>query len=135
MYPPHGLFQTNAGVDPDNMDGYTQKSGFNITAADQLAYNKWIADTAHSLNLAVGLKNDLNQVAALEPSFDFAVNEQCYYYGECDLLKPFAKAGKAVLQVEYTVKGTFAKMCASAKAANRSLILKKLELGAYVKYC
>jgi hypothetical protein len=119
------------------MDGYTQKSGFNITASDQLAYNRWIADTAHSLNLAVGLKNDLGQAGALEPSFDFAVNEQCYYFGECDLLKPFAKAGKAVLQVEYTVKGsgTFAKMCANAKAANRSMILKKLDLGSYVRYC
>lgn len=65
-------------VDPDNMDGYTNDNGFKLTAAQQLKYNKFIADLAHKHNLAVGLKNDLNQIKDLVSSFDFAVNEQCF---------------------------------------------------------
>ncbi len=43
-------------VDPDNLDAYTYNTGFKLTAANQIAYNTWLADTAHSLGLAVGLK-------------------------------------------------------------------------------
>jgi hypothetical protein len=51
--------------------------------------HSWLANTAHANGLAIGLKNDLNQVAALQPLFDFAVNEQCVQYSECDMLDPF----------------------------------------------
>jgi hypothetical protein len=57
-------------VDPDNVDGYTNRTGFSLTAADQLAYNRFLADAAHARGMAVGLKNDLDQIATLEPSFD-----------------------------------------------------------------
>jgi hypothetical protein len=50
------------GVDPDNMDGYQNESGFPLTSQDQLAYNIWIAGQAHASGLAVGLKNDLGQI-------------------------------------------------------------------------
>ena len=88
-------------VEPDNVDGYTTANGVGITSSDQLAYNRWLAQEAHAQGLAVGLKNDLNQVAALAADFDFAVNEQCFQYGECDLLTPFLSTGKAVFGVEY----------------------------------
>ena len=62
-------------VDPDNVDGYSNANGLGLTAAEQIAYNKWIAATAHELGLAVGLKNDVDQIADLVNSFDFFVNE------------------------------------------------------------
>lgn len=31
------------GVEPDNVDGYTNHNGLGLTAADQLSYNKWLA--------------------------------------------------------------------------------------------
>lgn len=89
------------GVDPDNVDGYSNNSGFNLTAADQLAYNRMLAREAHSRGLSVGLKNDLDQVAELVADFDFSVNEQCFEYKECDLLAPFVAAGKPVFNIEY----------------------------------
>jgi hypothetical protein len=89
------------GVDPDNVDGYSNNSGFSMTAADQLAYNRMLASAAHSRGLSVGLKNDLAQVAALAVDFDFAVNEQCFQYNECDMLAPFVDAGKPVFNIEY----------------------------------
>ncbi len=89
------------GVDPDNVDGYSNNTGFNLTAADQLAYNRMLAREAHRRGLSVGLKNDLEQVSELVADFDFSVNEQCFEYKECDLLAPFVTAGKPVFNIEY----------------------------------
>ncbi len=89
------------GVEPDNMDGYTNGSGFALTAQDQLAYNRFIANAAHARELSVGLKNDLEQIESLLEYYDFAVNEQCFEYDECGLLTPFIDADKPVLNAEY----------------------------------
>lgn len=62
-------------VDPDNVDGYQNDNGVGLTAADQLAFNTWLAQTAHGLGLGAGLKNDLGQLTELTPYFDFFVNE------------------------------------------------------------
>lgn len=90
------------GVEPDNMDGYTNNSGFALSADNQLAYNKFIANEAHERGLSVGLKNDLNQILELEPYYDFAVNEQCFEYAECDVLSPFTNLNKSVFNAEYS---------------------------------
>ncbi|EEY67008.1 uncharacterized protein PITG_17498 [Phytophthora infestans T30-4] len=90
------------GVDPDNVDGAFNVNGLNLTAADQLDFNEFLATTAHDLNLTVGLKNDLNQVEDLVSVFDFSVNEQCVHYNECDMLVPFTKANKPVFGIEYS---------------------------------
>ena len=41
-------------VEPDNMDGYANRTGFPVTAADQLLHNRLIAGLAHDRGLAVG---------------------------------------------------------------------------------
>ncbi|HYO18738.1 MAG TPA: endo alpha-1,4 polygalactosaminidase, partial [Dermatophilaceae bacterium] len=120
-------------VDPDNMDGYTQDSGFTITAADQLTYNKAIARLAHRYGMGVGLKNDPEQVADLVPHFDFAVVEQCVVYGECAAWTPFITDGKAVLHVEYD--GRMSEICAATKPLGFSTIKKHLNLDAYRRVC
>ena len=89
------------GVEPDNVDGYSNPNGFDLRAADQLDFNRWLADEAHARGLSVGLKNDVEQVAALVDDFDWAMNEECLEYDECDALRPFIAAGKAVFHVEY----------------------------------
>jgi hypothetical protein len=117
-------------VDPDNMDGYANDSGFPLTAADQLRFNRQVAELAHSLGLAVGLKNDLDQAAALQPDFDFAVNEQCVRYKECGLLAPFTASGKPVFHVEYA-----AAQCPAAASLHFSSIRKRLALDAFRATC
>ncbi|TWD80174.1 hypothetical protein FB561_1247 [Kribbella amoyensis] len=114
-------------VEPDNVDGYANESGFALTAADQLRFNRWIADVVHQHGMSVGLKNDLAQVAELEPSFDFAVNEQCAQYGECAKLVPFVQAGKAVLHVEYELAP--GKFCAQTRVFGFSSMRKPHDLG------
>ena len=88
-------------VDPDNVDGYTNKTGFKITYNDQLAYNRALATEAHTQGLAIGLKNDLNQIPDLLNDFDFAINESCMVYNECSLVAPFIAANKPVFHIEY----------------------------------
>ncbi len=89
------------GVEPDNVDGYINDTGFNLTADEQLAFNRFLANEAHMRDLSIGLKNDLDQIPLLVDYFDFAVNEQCFEYNECELLLPFIDANKAVLSAEY----------------------------------
>jgi hypothetical protein len=88
-------------VEPDNVDGYANESGVHLNATEQLEYNRWIADQAHERGLSVGLKNDLDQVGDLIEWFDWALNEECHAYDECDVLTPFLGAGRAVFHVEY----------------------------------
>ena len=89
------------GVEPDNVDGFANDSGFDLSADDQLLFNARIANAAHDRGLSVGLKNDLDQVAVLLTYFDFAVNEQCFEFEECETLQPFIDADKAVFSAEY----------------------------------
>jgi hypothetical protein len=89
------------GVEIDNVDGYSNDSGFNLTANDQLVFNRRMANEAHVRGLSVALKNDLEQVVQLVDYYDFSVNEQCHEFDECGLLAPFITSGKPVLNVEY----------------------------------
>src|SRR4051794_11101387 len=102
-------------VEPDNVDAYSNESGFPLTAGDQLRFNRFLAQAADARGLSVGLKNDLEQAAALEPAFDWALDEQCFQYDECDRLRPFVRARKAVFVVEYELAP--ARFCARANAA------------------
>lgn len=120
-------------VDPDNVDGWSNETGFPLTATDQLAYDRALAGLAHARGLAVGLKNDVEQVAALAPSFDFAVNEQCAAYAECGAYDAFTRSGKAVVEIEYGRLSTAA--CTSARKGGRSAMLKHLSLDAYLHRC
>jgi hypothetical protein len=127
-------------VEPDNVDGYSNANGLGLTAADQLDYNRFLADAAHARGLAVGLKNDLAQVKALEPAFDFAVNEQCAQYRECDKLKPFTAAGKPVFNAEYAAKyrnntgGARTQLCQASRAANIRTLVLPLKLNDAYRY-
>ena len=121
------------GVEPDNVDAYTNDSGFPLTANDQLQFNRWLAEHAHARELSVGLKNDLDQVSQLVDDFDWALNEQCFEYDECDMLLPFVKAGKAVFGVEYELDT--AEFCAQANAMDFDWLKKNYDLDAERESC
>ncbi len=121
------------GVDPDNMDGYSNDTGFPLAARDQLAFNRWVAQEAHLRGLAVFLKNDGDQVSQLLDRFDGAVVEQCFEYNECDLYAPFVAAGKPVFEIEYNrAPDAF---CGQANALNFNSLFKRLSLDAYRVSC
>ena len=97
-------------------------SGFPLTGDDQLAYNRQVAAEAHARNLAVGLKNDTRQAAALSDDFDFHVSEQCFEFDECKDLMSFIEKGKPIFEAEYN--WTLPQFCAMAKELKISAIRK-----------
>jgi len=121
------------GIELDNVDGYSNDTGFPLTAADQLTFNRALASSAHARGLSVGLKNDVEQVPDLVAQFDWALNEQCFEYSECDALRPFLNAGKAVFNVEYNLATS--SFCPQAQAMGLSSILKHATLDAYRVAC
>jgi hypothetical protein len=121
------------GVEPDNVDSYSNSNGLGLKAADQIDFNTFIATEAHKRGLSVGLKNDIDQASALVSHFDWALNEQCNEYGECSSLTSFINAGKAVFGVEYT--GSASSFCPAMVSAKMSWLLKDLDLGAGGTQC
>jgi hypothetical protein len=120
-------------VEPDLAENYTEATGFPLTAAHQLTYNRLIAGLAHERGMSAGLKNDLGQVGALEKDFDFAVNEECVQFHECRPLTIFIKHGKAVLHVEYLLSTD--KFCHVTKPLGFSSMRKRLVLDAWRQPC
>ena len=120
-------------VEPDNVDGYQNDTGFPLTPEDQLRYNRFLADQAHARGLSIGLKNDLGQVQELLNDFDWALNEQCVQFNECGLLRPFVEAGKAVFHVEY--RGNAEKVCRKTNALGFNSMMKRPDLDATRRPC
>jgi hypothetical protein len=128
------------GVEPDNVDGYSNDTGFPLTSADQVNYNRFLAIEAHARGLSVGLKNTPDLVSQLVSSFDWELDEQCLQYSECAAFKPFLAANKAVFHVEYvdsTSQGAAKKsqVCSDPSRIGFSTLIKMLDLDAWRIAC
>lgn len=118
-------------VDPDNVDGVENDTGFPLTLKEQLRYDRDIAALAHADGLAVALKSYADEAGTLQPSFDFVVNEQCVQYDECGDLSSFVANGKAVYDIEYTKSLRF---CDKLPIGIDGLA-KRLSLNVWVRWC
>lgn len=121
------------GVEPDNVQGYNNDTGFALTARDQLAFNRNLANAAHTRGLSIALKNSGDQAVELEPWFDFVVNEECHAYDECGQFAPFLSAGKPVLNAEYADGEAAARrlatsICPAARAGGLRTLILPLDL-------
>jgi hypothetical protein len=116
-------------AETDNVDGFTNNTGFSLSATDQLAFNRHLANEAHRRGLGIALKNDGDQAAQLVDYFDLELNEECHQYRECEQLEPFLARGKPVLNVEYAADLSAAlkardNICAASSALQlRTLIM------------
>lgn len=115
-------------VEADLVDGYANATGFALTSQDQLTYNRLLAHLAHERGMSIALKNDLDQIPELERDFDFAINEQCAQYDECEKLTPFIQANRAVFHVEYQLDTT--QFCPETTALGFSSMRKNTSLDA-----
>ncbi|MCE7918203.1 MAG: hypothetical protein DPW21_12260 [Anaerolineae bacterium] len=123
-------------VEPDNIEGYLEDTGFPLAYADQIAYNKWFAGEAHARGLSIGLKNGSEQVADLLSYFDWALTEDCFYYDWCADMLPFTTTGKPVFAAEYTDLGSaLDQFCPSFASWRFSGILKRRNLGSWIQAC
>ncbi len=114
-------------VEPDNIDGFENPTGFPIAAGDQLAFDRWVARSAHALGIAVLEKNDPEQARSLQPSFDGVLDEQCNQYHECASFAPYLRAGKPVIDAEYR-RSLYPAFCAADARLGITGVLFGLQL-------
>jgi hypothetical protein len=88
-------------VEFDNIDGYGHPTGFDLDAADQVAFIRSLADAAGRAGLAPILKNAPEFAPELEPLFAAYLMEGCVLWDFCDSAAPFSAAGKPAFNVEY----------------------------------
>lgn len=114
-------------IDPDNVNGYENNTGFPLTVTQQRAYNTWLMREAHARGLSIALKNTPGLATTLEKDgFDLAVTESCVADNFCSKFTPFVNAHKPVLDLEYVDEGmTLAKFCSKTKALGINAILKR----------
>ena len=124
------------GIEADDVDVASNDTGFSLSSSDQRTFIRTLAREAHARGLAYGLKNALEDVEALKDEVDFAINEQCFEYEECDMLTPIIRAGKPVFQVEYprrddeTLAERAQTFCAEANRRNFDALAKRIDLNA-----
>ncbi len=120
-------------VDFDNIDVWTQKSGFPITRKESLAYIAYLSEAAHARGLAAGLKNLPQLAERLQPDWDFVVNEQCFLYDECDGYLAFIEANKPVFNIEYELE--LSEFCDEGNAMGFTSMKKRFSLKAWRRPC
>ncbi|KAL4497044.1 hypothetical protein ABPG72_002200 [Tetrahymena utriculariae] len=130
------------GVDPDNVNVFENNDDakLNITSQEQFEYNTFLANYAHSQNLAIALKNCISLSDQLHTFFDVAVNESCNQYDECGYLDNFIQEKKAAFGITYydqtpAKQRNWPKLCAAQKSKSYSWIIKKLSLESWVIIC
>jgi hypothetical protein len=128
-------------VEPDNVEAWAAESGFpDLTRADQLDYNRFLAEQAHARGLSIGLKNVVELVDELVDDFDWSLDEECLAYDECRGLRPFLDQGKAVFHVEYVNRASqgedlAARVCGDPTLEGFSTLIKTWDLGAWQIAC
>ena len=124
------------GIEPDNMDVYSADSGFPLTEKDGIDYANWLASEAHARGLNIGQKNASEIAKTLQPSFDWALTEDCYDQGWCADVSVYVDNDKPVFMSEYTDTGVdFSAACKWGKPKKYSPILKGRDLDAPVQFC
>lgn len=134
------------GVDPDNVDGYDNNNGIDLTKDDAIDYVNWLANEAHSRNMSVGLKNAGTIIPDVIKGMQWSVNEQCAQYNECDIYDAFPQAGKPVFHIEYPKgddtnnnKPVTAQQindaCDFPDSKNFSTVIKNMNLDNWIETC
>jgi endo-alpha-1,4-polygalactosaminidase (GH114 family) len=137
------------GVDPDNIDGYGNDSGLDLTEADSIDYLNFLASEAHSRGMSIGLKNGDDIIPSVIENMQWSVNEQCAQYDECDVYAAFTDVGKPVFHIEYVdeiggnnklkvrdvTSSQKSAACDAKSAEDFSTVIKNMDLDAWVEYC
>ena len=126
-------------VEPDNMDSYTNNTGFAITEQDVIRYSKWLAAEAHTRGLSIGQKNATELAEQLVDSFDWILLEDAFADNFEDEAQIYIAKNKAVFATEYTDETSENEflniICLKATTLNYTAILKQRELNNFVITC
>lgn len=136
------------GIDPDNVDGYDNDNGLDLSEDDSVDFVRFLAQEASSRGMITGLKNAAAIIDNVIDVVSFSVNEQCVQYNECDNFIAFPENGKPVFHIEYPAgdDDTHVKVfstdkvneyCNSGTSYNDGFntVLKYMNLSGWVQYC
>lgn len=119
-------------IDPDNVNGYENPTGFNITKRQSLDYIRWLANESHARGMAFSLKNSESLVEQLVDAVDMMQSESCFRYGNCENARKLSAANKPVFAVEYGevlgVDRFRSEACEVARQYNFSMIWRDILL-------
>ena len=123
-------------IEPDNMDVYSNASGFPVTIDDTVSYVLALAAIAHGMGMEIGQKNVPELTPRLVGTLDFVITEDCFDQGWCGQVLAYRDAGKPVLAAEYTDTGVnWTAACNWARAQGVHMILKDRNLTAALTPC
>lgn len=90
------------GIEPDNMDGYGEENGFQLTLDDTKLFCDWIIEEAHSRGLSIGQKNTEELVPVMYKKFDWVLTEDVFDANTQNDYSQYISLGKPVFSAEYT---------------------------------
>jgi hypothetical protein len=120
------------GVLLATLDGYLTETGYDVTAADQLDYNLWLAQQAASRGLSAGISSDWSHADRLANDYDFAIHLNCLASGRCAELAPYRARGHAVFDLE-TSRGP--STCNGTTSGSLPVTLKNANFDAWLVVC
>jgi hypothetical protein len=121
------------GVFASTLGGYLARSGFDLTSADQLDYDKFLAAKAHLSGLSIGLSEDFALDPALVTAFDWALAIGCIAQHDCSALATWQARGRAVFDLE--TEGDHATVCMQATSYGLPVTFKHTAYDAYRSTC
>ena len=123
-------------VEPDNIDGYDNETGFDITRDDQVTYLHWLIDQAHKRQLAIGQKNAPDLIDELVGDMDFALLESAWRDDFLSDYIPYRRQNKPVFAVEYREDGaSLAAICPDIKQYGFVGMVVNYDLAGQVETC
>ena len=123
-------------VEPDNIDGYDNETGFDFSRDDQIAYLHWLIRQAHQRGLAIGQKNTPDLVGDLVDNMDFALLESAWRDDFLEDFIPYRNQNKPVFAVEYREDGaTLAKICGDIKQLGFVGMVADYDLSGHIESC
>lgn len=90
------------GIEPDNMDGYGEINGFELTLEDTRIFSEWMIEEAHKRGLSIGQKNTEELVPFLYKKFDWALTEDIFNSNTQNDYTQYISINKPVFCAEYT---------------------------------
>ncbi|KAK9485648.1 putative endo alpha-1,4 polygalactosaminidase [Lipomyces starkeyi] len=134
------------GVDPDNVDGYDNDNGLDLTEDDSVNFVNFLAEATHALNMSLGLKNSGAIIPKVIGNMQWSVNEQCVPYDECSIYAAFTSVGKPVFHIEYpkgdntnddktVTRAQKNTVCNNSDARNFSTVIKNMDLDSWIQTC
>jgi hypothetical protein len=121
------------GVFYSTLGGYRANSGFDLTRADQLDYDKFLAEAAHARGLSAGLSGDFELANELSSVFDWAIAIGCIARDFCDELSPLKARDLPIFDLE--TGGDVAEVCRQAQAYGFEVTFKRPSYDGYRSVC